>query len=57
MSEFLDDGHSGSRLNRPGLDALRDAAEAGLFEAVLCLTPDRLAGRLTQGDAAWRIHA
>jgi site-specific DNA recombinase len=43
VSEFIDDGHSGSRLNRPGLDALRDAAEAGLFEAVLCLTPDRLA--------------
>ena len=26
VSEFLDDGHSGSRLNRPGLDALRDGA-------------------------------
>lgn len=43
VSEFLDDGYSGARLDRPGLDALRDAAEAGLFEAVLCLTPDRLA--------------
>jgi site-specific DNA recombinase len=41
--EFPDDGYSGARLDRPGLDALRDAAEAGLFEAVLCLTPDRLA--------------
>jgi site-specific DNA recombinase len=29
--------------DRPGLDALRDAAEAGLFEAVWCLSPDRLA--------------
>jgi DNA invertase Pin-like site-specific DNA recombinase len=27
----------------PGLDALRDAAEAGLFETVWCLSPDRLA--------------
>ena len=40
--EYLDDGISGARLDRPGLDGLRDAAEAGLFEAVWCLTPDRL---------------
>ena len=43
VSEFLDDGYSGARLDRPGLDALRDAAEAGLVEAVWCLSPDRLA--------------
>jgi site-specific DNA recombinase len=43
VAEFCDDGHSGARLDRPGLDALRDAAEAGLFEAVWCLSPDRLA--------------
>jgi len=43
ISEFIDDGHSGARLDRPGLDALRDAAEAGLFNAVWCLSPDRLA--------------
>ena len=30
-------------LDRPGLDALRDAAEAGVIETVWCLTPDRLA--------------
>jgi site-specific DNA recombinase len=41
--EFCDDGHSGARLDRPGLDALRDAAEAGLIERVWCLSPDRLA--------------
>ena len=41
--EYVDDGHSGARLDRPGLDALRDAAEAGLFEVVWCLSPDRLA--------------
>jgi hypothetical protein len=39
ISEFIDDGHSGARLDRPGLDALRDAAEAGLFDAVWCLSP------------------
>jgi len=43
VAEFCDDGWSGARLDRPGLDALRDAAEAGLFEAVWCLSPDRLA--------------
>ena len=41
--EYCDDGCSGARLDRPGLDALRDAAEAGLFELVYCLSPDRLA--------------
>ena len=41
--EYCDDGHSGARLDRPGLDQMRDAAEAGLFEVVWCLSPDRLA--------------
>jgi site-specific DNA recombinase len=43
VAEFCDDGCSGARLDRPGLDALRDTAEAGLIEAVWCLSPDRLA--------------
>ena len=43
VAEFCDDGHSGARLDRPGLDALRDAAQAGLIERVWCLSPDRLA--------------
>ena len=43
VGEYVDDGHSGARLDRPGLDALRDAAEGGLFEQVWCLSPDRLA--------------
>ena len=43
VGEFCDDGYSGARLNRPGLDALRDQAEAGAFDAVWCLSPDRLA--------------
>ena len=40
--EFLDDGVSGARLDRPALDRLRDGARAGNFEAVLVLSPDRL---------------
>ena len=43
VGEFCDDGWSGARIDRPGLDALRDQAEAGCFEAVWCLSPDRLA--------------
>ena len=39
----VDDGYSGTRLDRPGLDRLRDGAEVGAFEAVLILCPDRLA--------------
>src|SRR5882762_9965484 len=40
---FIDDGFSGSRLDRPGLDALRDAAADGVLEQVLIYCPDRLA--------------
>ncbi|MGH9008248.1 MAG: recombinase family protein, partial [Acidimicrobiia bacterium] len=42
VGEYLDDGISGARLDRPGLDAVRDAAEAGLIDGLWCLTPDRL---------------
>jgi site-specific DNA recombinase len=40
---YLDDGHSGARLARPGLDALRDAAADGQFSVVVIHHPDRLA--------------
>jgi site-specific DNA recombinase len=40
---FLDNGVSGSRLDRPALDRLRDQARFGDFEAVIILAPDRLA--------------
>jgi len=43
VGEFVDNGYSGARLDRPGLDALRDAAEAGAVDAIWCLSPDRLA--------------
>ena len=38
----LDDGFSGATLDRPGLDRVRDGAEAGQFDAVLVHSPDRL---------------
>jgi len=40
---YLDDGISGTRLDRPALDRLRDAAQRGEFDAVVVLSPDRLA--------------
>ena len=42
-AEYCDDGCSGARLDRAGLDAMRDAAEAGQIDAAWCLSPDRLA--------------
>src|SRR3990170_3029963 len=40
---YVDEGYSGSRLDRPALDRLRDAAQSGEFELVAVLSPDRLA--------------
>jgi site-specific DNA recombinase len=44
---FLDDGVSGSTLERPGLDALRDQALRGQIDQILILCPDRLARKHT----------
>jgi site-specific DNA recombinase len=40
---YLDEGIRGSRLDRPALDRLRDAAQRGEFDAVVVVSPDRLA--------------
>lgn len=40
---YRDDGYTGAKLNRPGLDHLRDAARMAAFEIVLVTAPDRLA--------------
>ena len=40
---FQDEGYSGSSLVRPGLERVRDLAAEGEIEAVLVLSPDRLA--------------
>ncbi|EAQ81543.1 putative DNA recombinase [Blastopirellula marina DSM 3645] len=40
---FLDDGVSGSTLNRPALERLRDAAYVGQFQRLYVHSPDRLA--------------
>lgn len=38
-----DDGYRGAKLNRPGLDRLRERAAMAAFERVLMTAPDRLA--------------
>ena len=40
---YRDDGYSGSKLNRPGLDNLRDHARLVEFDRILITAPDRLA--------------
>ena len=40
---FVDENYSGSRLDRPDLERLRDLASEGAFEAVFIYSPDRLA--------------
>lgn len=40
---FRDEGYSGSRLDRPGLDGLRDAVRDAAIDAVAVFSPDRLA--------------
>ena len=42
VATYVDDGYSGATLNRPGLDELHDTAEAGIFDELWCLSPDRL---------------
>src|SRR3954463_7507981 len=40
---FRDEVYSGSRLDRPGLDGLRDAIHDGAVDVVAVFAPDRLA--------------
>ena len=42
---YTDDGYSGTWLDRPALDELRDHAREGRFDVVVVLCPDRLARR------------
>ncbi len=40
---FRDDGYSGARLQRPGLDRLRDLVASAAVDRIVITTPDRLA--------------
>jgi DNA invertase Pin-like site-specific DNA recombinase len=43
IEEFTDEGYSGLRLDRPGLDRMRDLAEQRGFDVLLTCGADRLA--------------
>src|SRR5438128_12137622 len=43
IEEFTDEGYSGLRLDRPGLDRMRGLAEQRGFDVLLACGPDRLA--------------
>ncbi|PYS44864.1 MAG: hypothetical protein DMG13_33185 [Acidobacteria bacterium] len=43
VEEFTDDGYSGLRLDRPGLERMRRLAAQGGFDVLLTSGPDRLA--------------
>lgn len=42
VQECIDDGYSGTTLDRPGLDEVRDLAQSGSIEGILILSLDRL---------------
>ena len=42
---YIDEGYSGTKLERPGLDALRDSAANNEFQKIIIYSPDRLARR------------
>jgi site-specific DNA recombinase len=43
IAEFTDEGLSGLRRDRPGLDRMRDLAERRAFDVLLTCDPERLA--------------
>jgi site-specific DNA recombinase len=45
IDEYIDNGHSGSTLRRPGLERLRDRIAEGAVDVVYVHNPDRLARR------------
>ncbi len=45
--EFADEGETGKILDRPGLEALRQAVEDGLIDCVVILDPDRFSRKLS----------
>jgi len=43
VKEYIDDGYSGSELDRPALDQMRLDAKLALFDAIYFLCADRIA--------------
>ena len=53
---FRDDGYSGSRLKRPGLDRLRDQVAMAQIDRLLILAPDRLARNFVHQTLLWKSY-
>lgn len=47
VKEYLDEGYSGARLDRPAMDELRKDIKTGLFEVIYFLNTDRIAREVT----------
>ncbi len=43
VKEYIDDGHSGTRLDRPALEQMRQDLKTKLFDVIYFLCPDRIA--------------
>ena len=48
IKEYVDDGYSGAFLERPALERLRQDLSLGVYDAVVCYDPDRLARGLSK---------
>ncbi len=46
IKEYIDDGHTGEFLDRPGLMQLRKDVRDGIIKIVVCFDPDRLSRKL-----------
>ena len=47
IKEYVDDGYSGAYLDRPAMEALREALRQKMFNAVICYDVDRLSRNLS----------
>lgn len=47
VREYIDDGYSGARLDRPGMDELRKDLKTSLFDTIYVLNTDRIAREVT----------
>ena len=47
VKEYIDDGYSGARLDRPAMDELRRDLKANLFDTIYILNTDRIARDVT----------
>lgn len=47
IKNYIDDGYSGSYIERPAMDSLREALRSNVYDTVICYDPDRLSRNLS----------